>query len=1049
MALVIADRVRDTTTTTGTGNITVSGTAPITYRTFSAVCSVSDTFPYFIAARTLNEWEVGLATYTSSNTVARTLIYSSSNSGNVVAFSAGTKDVVLSQTAEKMGSGNYTVTSSMPFADWVQSWNNGSQIFTGIKANITDITSATGSNLVDLQVGNVSKFKADKAGNVTAAGTLVTANVPASTNSGTLFLRDDKTWATPAGGSPGGLPPQVQINSGAGLFGGISDAALAARLSISTGGIPAVTPKQFGAFGDSNSHPITLTDIANNPQWIGPFNQPPHTTYPVGTEWDVVGIQECYYAAFASASTPGNVVWNYSSGRQNRMVFVPVGHYQLNRQVAWSANGWTIQFEDRLNASFDWNGYGFITGDLTNTSQTVTNISPADIAQLHVGMYLRDGRLQQEFGAINFGAQISAIDTVAHTATLTQPANATVPGCSIYMQTSAMIGDGAAYGLGINMCMNANANMPYQSTGGGNDCALLVFDLQAGTSLAPQQNTFINLALFGNNHAATGLSIVPIGGGLSQGSEFTYINPIITGCVNAGVQIAGSNALHHTFIGGDFQFCQAYGIRCDAGSINVYGGSYQNQLFNFNFSPQATQLVLDTYDILANGPGGPNSSGVYDVRSEANKGVKSLGQGCSVYGYTISGLDVSADWGATNSQRQGDVITPSVNNSHGRTFMAVDAGGPDNSWHIAATGTGDTITITPSPAYTVNALVGKQLWYRFGSSGFTSTFNIDSNTANTITSIGSGIGSGAASDTIIFVSGFTGGSAPNFNSAAAGNYAAEGNSGQGFGTTGGSAQISAGSGVVLNVGDYVVIPGADQIGVFTDTGTIQRSWPLIAKVLSVVGGGLYNMDKVAKFTTGLGLGGAGGRGFYGTPITDGNVKWLQFPYYAYYGINILENAQTVTGGRWANVDYARFSPNVGSYTDQLVPLDSDQFSGNVTTQNSFTNILKGASWKANNVFLATSTPLNVLSALNTGDVWNLTPTQNQTLQQTGTLVDFLTQEITLVILTSGTSSFTITFGTGFKANGTLATGTADSKTFIVKFIQTQGTLYETSRIGPL
>src|SRR6516162_5615719 len=183
MALVIADRVRDTTTTTGTGNITVSGTAPITYRPFSAVCSVSDTFPYFIAARTLNEWEVGLATYTSSNTVARTLIYSSSNSGNVVAFSAGTKDVVLSQTAEKMGSGNYTVTSSMPFADWVQSWNNGSQIFTGIKANITDITSATGSNLVDLQVGNVSKFKADKAGNVTAAGTLVTANVPVSTNS--------------------------------------------------------------------------------------------------------------------------------------------------------------------------------------------------------------------------------------------------------------------------------------------------------------------------------------------------------------------------------------------------------------------------------------------------------------------------------------------------------------------------------------------------------------------------------------------------------------------------------------------------------------------------------------------------------------------------------------------------------------------------------------------------------------------------------------------------------------------------------------------------
>jgi hypothetical protein len=159
LALIIADRVRDTTTTTGTGNITVSGTAPITYRTFSAVCSVSDTFPYFIAARTLNEWEVGLATYTSSNTIARTQIFSSSNAGSLVSFSAGTKDVVLSQTAEKTGTGNYTVTSSMPFVDWVQTWNNGAALFTAIKSNITDIASATGSNLIDLQVGNVDKFK--------------------------------------------------------------------------------------------------------------------------------------------------------------------------------------------------------------------------------------------------------------------------------------------------------------------------------------------------------------------------------------------------------------------------------------------------------------------------------------------------------------------------------------------------------------------------------------------------------------------------------------------------------------------------------------------------------------------------------------------------------------------------------------------------------------------------------------------------------------------------------------------------------------------------
>jgi hypothetical protein len=111
MALIIADRVRDTSTTTGSGNFTVSGSAPSTYRTFSTVCTAADTFPYFIASQTLNEWEVGLGTYSSANVFARTTIYSSSNAGSIVTFSTGTKDVVLSETAEKSGSANFTTTT--------------------------------------------------------------------------------------------------------------------------------------------------------------------------------------------------------------------------------------------------------------------------------------------------------------------------------------------------------------------------------------------------------------------------------------------------------------------------------------------------------------------------------------------------------------------------------------------------------------------------------------------------------------------------------------------------------------------------------------------------------------------------------------------------------------------------------------------------------------------------------------------------------------------------------------------------------------------------
>jgi hypothetical protein len=118
MAFITADRVRDTSTTAGSGAFSVSGTAPTGYQTFSAVLSVSNTFYYSIQHQTLNEWEVGLGTYSSANTFARTTIYSSSNSGSAVTFSAGTKDVFITMAAARSpqldASGNVTALGLVP-----------------------------------------------------------------------------------------------------------------------------------------------------------------------------------------------------------------------------------------------------------------------------------------------------------------------------------------------------------------------------------------------------------------------------------------------------------------------------------------------------------------------------------------------------------------------------------------------------------------------------------------------------------------------------------------------------------------------------------------------------------------------------------------------------------------------------------------------------------------------------------------------------------------------------------------------------------------------
>jgi len=100
MALVLADRVQETTTTTGTGTVTLLG-AVQGYQSFSAVGDANTTY-YTIAGQGTSEWEVGLGTYTSSGTtLSRTTVLGSSNSGSLVSFSAGTKNVFVTYPATK------------------------------------------------------------------------------------------------------------------------------------------------------------------------------------------------------------------------------------------------------------------------------------------------------------------------------------------------------------------------------------------------------------------------------------------------------------------------------------------------------------------------------------------------------------------------------------------------------------------------------------------------------------------------------------------------------------------------------------------------------------------------------------------------------------------------------------------------------------------------------------------------------------------------------------------------------------------------------------
>ena len=96
----VFDRVKETTSTSGTGDITLSG-AVTSFQSFTSVLSVGDGTFYAIVDSTSGLWETGIGTYSANNTLSRTTVLESSNNGNIVNFTAGTKQVFMTYPASQ------------------------------------------------------------------------------------------------------------------------------------------------------------------------------------------------------------------------------------------------------------------------------------------------------------------------------------------------------------------------------------------------------------------------------------------------------------------------------------------------------------------------------------------------------------------------------------------------------------------------------------------------------------------------------------------------------------------------------------------------------------------------------------------------------------------------------------------------------------------------------------------------------------------------------------------------------------------------------------
>ena len=172
MALVVKDRVQETTSTVGTGTLTLDG-ALDGFQTFSSAVGNGNTTYYAISGG--SQWEVGIGTV-SAGTLARTTILTSSNGGSAVNLSAGIKNVFCTQPAEKSlyldASGNAIALGTVASATLTNA--TGLPISTGVSGLGTNVATFLGTP----SSANLAAAVSDETG----SGSLVFGTNPTLTN---------------------------------------------------------------------------------------------------------------------------------------------------------------------------------------------------------------------------------------------------------------------------------------------------------------------------------------------------------------------------------------------------------------------------------------------------------------------------------------------------------------------------------------------------------------------------------------------------------------------------------------------------------------------------------------------------------------------------------------------------------------------------------------------------------------------------------------------------------------------------------------------------